>query len=58
MDPKWIGVTLHFKFPTFNTFGGAAQALSDCTDYTYAPTGDSGSVNPTGVPPGIVEVSE
>lgn len=58
IDPRWIGQTLFFKFPTFNTFGGAAQALSDCTAYSYTPTGAAGSVNPTGVPPGIVEVSE
>lgn len=50
MDPQWIGKTLHFKFPTFNTFGGSAQALSDCTDYTYTPSGAPGSVNPTGAP--------
>jgi hypothetical protein len=49
MDPKWIGKTLYFKFPTFNTFGGAAQSLSDCTAYSYTPTGDSGSVNPAGL---------
>lgn len=57
MDPKWIGKTLHFKFPTFNTFRGAAQALSDCMDYTYTPTGNVGSVNPTGAPPQLFLVN-
>ena len=51
IDPLWIGKTLYFKFPSINTFGGAVQALSDCTAYSYTIAGTSGSVNPTGVPP-------
>jgi hypothetical protein len=58
MDPLWIGVTLYFKFLSFNTFGTGLQALADVSPYTYTPTGGPGAVNPTGIPPGIVEVSQ
>lgn len=58
MDPTWIGKTLYFKIASFNTFGSALQALSGLTAYSYTPTGTPGSVNPTGIPPGIVEVSQ
>lgn len=58
MDPLWIGVTLYFKFLSFNNFGSGLQALADVSPYTYTPTGGPGAVNPTGIPPGIVEVSE
>jgi hypothetical protein len=57
MDPLWIGVTLHFKFLSFNTFGGSVQSLADVTDYTYTPTGGSGSVNPGGAPPQLFLVN-
>jgi Putative phage tail protein len=50
MDPTWIGKTLYFKIVSFNTFGGAAQSLSDVTAYSYTPTGASGAVNPAGLP--------
>jgi hypothetical protein len=30
-----IGQTVHFKFPSFNTVGGALQDISTVTDYTY-----------------------
>jgi len=41
MDPRWIGVTLHFKILSFNVFGGGIQSLSDpgLVDYTFTPTG-------------------
>lgn len=39
MDPKWIGVTLKFKFLAFNTFQGGVQALATATAYSYTPTG-------------------
>lgn len=51
IQPGWVGKTLYFKFQAFNQFGSAAQQLSDCTPYTFTPTGLPGSVNPTGFPP-------
>lgn len=46
MDPKWIGKTLHFKFLSFNTFGGGVEDQSAATDYTYTPTGVAQSQSP------------
>lgn len=46
MDPAWIGTVLHFKACAFNTFGTNVQSLTAVTDYTFTPTGGSGSVNP------------
>lgn len=46
MDPAWIGVELFFKFPAYNTFGGAAQALTDAVAYPYTPTGIPGGIGP------------
>jgi hypothetical protein len=43
LDPSWIGKTLYFKFAAFNSFLGSVQDLSDCTVYTYTPTGTAGS---------------
>lgn len=37
LPAAYLGATLHFKFPTVNVFGNSAQALSDCTDYTFTP---------------------
>ena len=34
-----IGDTFYFKFPSFNTFGGGLQSLSNCTVYSYTLTG-------------------
>jgi hypothetical protein len=45
MDPNWIGKTLYFKFPSFNTFGGGVQSLSDAAPYAYAPVGTGNSAN-------------
>ena len=42
MDPKWIGVTLYFKFLPFNSFGNTNESLSSVTPYTFAPTGTPG----------------
>jgi Putative phage tail protein len=39
MDPVWVGHQLFFKICSFNTFGAAAQSLSDVPAYTYTPTG-------------------
>lgn len=57
MDPLWIGKTLHFKFLSFNNFGNELQSLADVTDYTYTPTGGSGSVNPGGAPVQLFQVN-
>ena len=46
LDPKWIGVTLHFKFLAYNQSMLGQQGLSEATDYTYTPTGTVGSANP------------
>jgi hypothetical protein len=45
MDPNWIGKALKFKFPSFNTFGGGIQSLSDAVAYNYTPTGSGNSAN-------------
>lgn len=44
LAPKLIGVTLHFKFCSFNQFGNALQDISTVTDYTYTPTGLPGQI--------------
>lgn len=46
MDPLWIGKTLHFKFPVFNSFQNALESLTDAVDYTYTPTGVAAPGNP------------
>lgn len=57
--PTWIGVTLYFKFPAFNTTGGGQYDISDpdLVVYSYTPTGTPGGANPGGVPPGLVTVN-
>ena len=39
LPTNWIGVTLYFKFQSFNVFGAGVQDLSTCTAYPYTPTG-------------------
>ena len=46
VPPAWIGTTVYFKFPSFNTFGGAAQSLTAATAYGYIFTGVPGGVGP------------
>ena len=47
MDPKWIGVTLYFKFIPVNAFGVSTLLLSAATPYSYTPTGSpSAASNP------------
>jgi hypothetical protein len=51
LDPAWIGQTLYFKFPAFNSSLGNVQPLSDCAVYSYTPSGvasgsSSGNSNP------------
>lgn len=57
----WIGVQVRFKFATFNQYGSAMQALSDCAVYTLTPqytggviagsSGGSGTTQVTGEQP-------
>jgi hypothetical protein len=39
LPQQYIGVTLYFKFQSFNVFGVGIEALSDCTAYTFTPSG-------------------
>jgi hypothetical protein len=41
MDPIWVGQVLKFKILSFNSFGAAAQSLTDAgiVEYQYSPTG-------------------
>lgn len=48
LPAAYIGQTLHFKFQSFNIFGGGLQDLAACTDYTYVPTGLGFSQQPAG----------
>ncbi|HZZ63829.1 MAG TPA: phage tail protein [Roseiarcus sp.] len=34
-----VGVTLYFKFQSFNVFGGGEQDLSTCVAYSFTPSG-------------------
>lgn len=45
LPETWIGVTLYFKFQSFNVFGAGAQDLSTSAVYSYTPSGAS-SVGP------------
>jgi len=39
LQPQYIGHTLYAKFASVNIFNLAEQSLTDCTAYTYVPTG-------------------
>lgn len=43
LDPKWIGVTLFFKFLAFNSNGNGLQSAADVTAYSFTPTGTVGN---------------
>jgi hypothetical protein len=46
-----LGQAVYFKFPSFNLYGQAIQELSECTAYTFTPTGQTnpaGTVGPAG----------
>lgn len=43
----YVGVTLYFKFQSFNVWGNATQDLSTCAVYTYTPTGGGVPATPT-----------
>lgn len=57
MDPRWIGVTLYFKFPAFAGNSSLIQQLTGLTAYPYTPTGTTGGVNPSGASPGAFLVN-
>jgi hypothetical protein len=40
LPTNFIGVTLYFKFQSFNVFGSGVEPLSSCTAYAYTPTGN------------------
>lgn len=40
LPSQYTGVTLYFKFQSFNIYGGGLQDISECVKYTYVPTGD------------------
>jgi Putative phage tail protein len=39
LDPALIGKTLHFKFTSFNAYGGGEQSLADVPEYLYTISG-------------------
>jgi hypothetical protein len=39
LPQQYIGVTLYFKFQSFNVFGAGVEPLSSCTTYVYSPSG-------------------
>jgi hypothetical protein len=41
-----IGVTLYLKFQSFNIFGQSVEDLSECTVYTYTPSGAGQPIGP------------
>jgi hypothetical protein len=43
LPAEWIGLTLSFKFTSFNTLGGQAQTLADVSPYTYTFLGHYGN---------------
>lgn len=49
LDLSMIGNTLHFKFLSFNRYGGAIQTLGDVADYTYTITGVMAKLPPSDV---------
>lgn len=46
LDPRWIGVTLYFKFVPFSSLGAPSNTLADVTAYPYTPTGVATQENP------------
>lgn len=37
VPPRYVGSTVHFKFPSRNKYGAAPQSLAAATDYTIVP---------------------
>jgi hypothetical protein len=50
LPAAYIGVTLYFKFASFNIWGNATQDLASCTAYTYTPAGAGYGGGTGGVP--------
>lgn len=48
LPEDYVGITLYFKFQSYNIWGNALQDLSDCVEYTYVPAGAL-SPAPTGL---------
>jgi Putative phage tail protein len=46
LPSAYIGVPLFLKFQSFNIFGRAVEDLSECTVYTYTPTGAGSPIGP------------
>jgi hypothetical protein len=46
LPAAFIGVQLFLKFQSFNIFGRAVEDLSECTVYTYTPTGAGSPIGP------------
>lgn len=45
LDPQYVGVTLYFKFQSFNVYGGGVQDIAACAVYTYPATGNGVQVS-------------
>jgi hypothetical protein len=46
LPASFVGVTLYAKFQSFNIFGLAVEDLSECTVYSYTPTGAGSPLGP------------
>ena len=51
-NASYYGKTVHLKFTSVNTYGGAEQELADVADYSYTITGE-GSARSTSIPASI-----
>lgn len=47
LDPKWIGLTLNFKFLAYNKFQAAVEDQASVTAYTYTPSGVAQAADPS-----------
>jgi hypothetical protein len=54
LPTAYVGVTLYFKFTSYNLRGQAEQDLADVTAYTYDPTGAGIAGAPTGPLAGVI----
>jgi hypothetical protein len=50
LPAQYVGQKLYFKFVSFNSFGGAAQDISEVAEYVYTPSGVAFFVAAPGVP--------
>lgn len=46
LPQQYVGVTLYFKFPSFNRFGNTQESIADAAAYTYVPTGVAYTIAP------------